>query len=747
MDSMCSGRLCSLGRIAGAHFLAVAALATSGLSCLSDEPFGVTDSSRALWDVLSDTWVATDALGRSVPTFDDVGPPRADRTVGIFYFLWHGAHVQGGPYDITKILGEDPQAMDKPDSPLWGPLHAPHHWGQSIFGYYLTDDASVLRKHAQMLSDAGVDVIIFDVSNQVTYRPYYMALLEVFADVRRCGGRTPQVAFLCPFWDPPRVVAELYKDLYEPRIHPELWFVWDGKPLILADPELLGPRDAVTELKHPVELASGHTLGQTFTATQGVTSAGGCFPTWATQGAGMTLSLRRDGPSGEQIASRRFEHVADCDWHVLRFDPPLAAGTYYLEMSDPQGKIGWWSPPHDVLARGEAWADGRPVGGDRTLRVVYGDERTRTLRDFFTFRTPQPDYFRGPTRPDMWSWLEVYPQHVFYNARGEKEQMSVGVAQNAVGNRLATMCEPDAKGRSFHAGAVDSTPDAVLHGHNVTEQWTRALAEDPRFVFITGWNEWIAGRFDEFLGVRLPVMFVDQFDQEHSRDIEPMLGGHGDNYYYQMVSYIRRYKGARPLAPVVSGPIQIDGRFDDWAAISPEFRDTIDDPVRRQHAGYGTAGPYVNTTGRNDIIVSKVSRADDTLYFYVRTQRPLSPPTEPHWMLLFVDADRNSSTGWLGYDLVVNRQPPSGTTAVLERHQGGYTWGGAVNVACCHTGNELELAIPCAAVGPAAGADGFDFKWADHIQQTGEASDFTLHGDAAPNDRFNYRVRWATDRK
>ena len=33
-----------------------------------------------------------------------------------------------------------------------------------------------------------------------------------------------------------------------------------------------------------------------------------------------------------------------------------------------------------------------------------------------------------------------------------------------------------------------------------------------------------------------------------------------------------------------------------------------------------------------------------------------------------------------------------------------------------------------------------DFKWADNIRQTGEASDFTLNGDAAPNDRFNYRA-------
>ena len=42
--------------------------------------------------------------------------------------------------------------MEKPDSPLWGPLLAPHHWGESIFGYYLTDDASVLRKTR---ADAG----------------------------------------------------------------------------------------------------------------------------------------------------------------------------------------------------------------------------------------------------------------------------------------------------------------------------------------------------------------------------------------------------------------------------------------------------------------------------------------------------------------------------------------------------------------------------------------------------------------
>jgi hypothetical protein len=39
------------------------------------------------WDTFADTWVATDGLGRLLPTNDAVGPPRPNRTVGIFYYL------------------------------------------------------------------------------------------------------------------------------------------------------------------------------------------------------------------------------------------------------------------------------------------------------------------------------------------------------------------------------------------------------------------------------------------------------------------------------------------------------------------------------------------------------------------------------------------------------------------------------------------------------------------------------------
>ena len=560
-----------------------------------------------VWDDFSDTWVATDALGRSVVTAETAGPPRRDRTVAMFYFLWHDQLGAGhGPFDVSKILAADPKAMQKVTSPPWGPLYAAHHWGESIFGYYLGDDSSVLRKHAQMLSDAGVDLIIFDTSNGPTYPQNYTKLFEVFRAVRRLGNRTPQVAFLAPFGNPRAVVAELYGRLYARHRGEELWFRWEGKPLILADPSQVDPEP----------------------------------------------------------------------------------------------------------------------------------------RAFFTFRKPQPSYFEGPTGPNMWSWLEVYPQHVFRNAAGEKEQMSVGVAQNAVGNRLGSMSEPGARGRSFHAGRQAGDLDAVLHGYNLAEQCGRALKEDPRAVFMTGWNEWIAGRFDEFNGIRTPPMFVDQFDQEHSRDIEPMRGGHGDNYYYQAVDFIRRYKGARQVPPVTPQPIQIDGQFDDWRSVGPEYRDTIGDPVRRNHPGWGTAGPYVNTTGRNDLVAAKVSFDAENVYFYVRTRDAITPSTDPNWMMLLIDADHDPATGWLGYDLIVNRTGVRRQVTTVERCIGnGYRWGSPVDVPYRVSGNELELSIPRAVLGIAKLPATIDFKWADNIQQTGEASDFTLNGDVAPNDRFNYRAR------
>ncbi len=698
----------------------------------------------ARWDVYSDTWVGTDGLGRALPTSNETGPPRADKTVGIFYFLWLGRHGEHGPFDISKILATDPTAIENPASKLWGPILVPHHWGESLFGYYVSDDDSVLRKHAQMLSDAGVDMVVFDVTNQLTYPQSWQALCRVWDESRRVGNRVPQIAFLCPFGDPKKVVRELWDQLYGPALYEDLWFRWEGKPLILADPARIDY--GITYATHdiPVELKGAATLGQSFAAKKPFVSVGGSFPTWATTDAAITLSLYRDGPSGKRVSSERFEDLTDNAWVMLDFDTPQAPGRYYLEASGAQGQVGWWSTNEELVTDGQTLADGLPGTGDRSLRIVPADDANNQLRNSFTFRKPQPDYFVGPTGPEQWGWLEVTPQHAFYKTPGIAEQVTVGVGQNAADGKLSVLTNPRSHGRSFHDGRQPKPEDCDTTGRNLAEQWARAYQIDPPFVFVTGWNEWIAGRFDHtapFLGSG-PVTFVDQFNQEFSRDCEPMKGGHGDNYYYQLASHIRRYKGVRSVPPVVSRPISVDGRFDDWKDVQPEYRDTIGDPVRRDYRGWGPEMHYVNRTGRNDIVASKVSFDDQYVYFYVRTREKLTDAGDANWMLLLIDSDASVKTGWLGYDRIVNRQPAQNGKAITEANLGGdYAWGSPVEMSLRLGENELELAIPRKTLGIAALPARVDFKWADNIRQDARWSDFTLNGDVAPNDRFNYRAK------
>lgn len=557
-------------------------------------------------DVFADTWVATDALGRPAPGLAECGPRRADKWVGIFYWTWHVP--RGGPNDNTRLI-----ATARDGRVEWPDNGAPHHWGEPELGYYRMTDPFVIRKHASLLADAGIDVILFDTTNPpFTWRDEYEALCREYTAMRSEGARTPAIGFIAPFGDPRPVVDRLWRDLYEPGRWSELWFRWEGKPLLLANREFI---------------------------------------------------------------------------------------------QDP------------------------------------------AMLGFFTFRRPMPDYWLGPNGPDQWSWLEVFPQHVFRNARGEAEQMSVGVAQNALPDTPgpAPMSHrAGAMGRSWHGGARDLREGAVNLGLNFDEQWTRALEIDPRFIFVTGWNEWIAGRFQEWSRYResdcyFPGgLFVDQYNQEYSRDCEPMRGGHTDNYYYQLASWVRRFKGVRP-PPAPSGPtaIVIDGSFADWEDVRPEFRDTIGDVTHRDHPGYGGLH-YRNTTGRNDFVIAKAAHDQDAVSFLVGTRAPITPRTDPHWMLLLIDCDQRADTGWLGYDFVVNLEVPDATTTTVKRWRHGQ-WEPAGTASYRVAGNRMELKIGRPVLGFGSDAPAFDFHWADNLQSFDDVSELGVNGDSAPNRRWNYR--------
>jgi hypothetical protein len=544
-------------------------------------------------------WPATDALSRSLPDSADVPSPRADRFVGIFYFLWHNRNSDRLPNDISKILPLDPDILQKPDSPLWGE-RGMYYWGQPLYGYYDARDPWVLRRHANLLVDAGVDTVIFDTTNRLTYPEVYLALGKVWSQILKEGGRAPRLCFMVNT-KAGETADEIHRDLYQPGLHPELWFRWQGRPLLICDPE---------------------------------------------------------------------------------------------KASD-------------------------------------------AVKQFFTLRRAHWPFTMENTH-NGWYWEATYPQPYSFDADPAKpEQVNVSVAQNLhkVHGKPVNMSSGNARGRSFHNGAQNINPGSVERGHNFAEQWQRACELDPPFVMITGWNEWIAGKYSR---PNEPVAFVDQFDQEFSRDIEPVKGLHGDNYYYQMVAHIRRYKGAPPL-PTASAvkTIRPDGGFTQWQDVGPEFADHAGDTDRRDF-GKGEVH-YVNTSGRNDIILAKVARDTATVYFHAKTRAPLTPRTDPNWMWLLIDADLNAKTGWEGYDFILNRAL-DGEESWLETNAGGWNWQRAAKVTIRVEGNQLMLAVPRQALGlPPGDAVRFDFKWWDNAQQPGDIMDTYLSGDAAPDARFNYR--------
>jgi hypothetical protein len=353
-------------------------------------------------------------------------------------------------------------------------------------------------------------------------------------------------------------------------------------------------------------------------------------------------------------------------------------------------------------------------------------------------------YFTGPDEPGDWSWLEVSPQHVFYDSSGNAEEMSVGVAQNATSERLAPMsAKENVHGRSWHDGGKEPGAQAVNYGYNFAVQWERVLEVDPEFGFVTGWNEWIAMRLSDWSALDTTYasdgVFVDVYNQEYSRDIEPMKGGHSDNYYYQLVANVRKFKGARAPRPA-SRPrtVAIDGRFSAWDEIEPEYRDTAGDTTHRDWPGWGELH-YTNTTGRNDIVASKVTYDRENVYFYAETKADLTAHTDPSWMLLFIDADLDSESGWQGYDYLVNSPVSSHTTTSLKRNSGGWHWTEVADLSYRVRGNQVEIEIPRALIGQDGGEVVFDFHWADNIEKTGDIAEFFNSGDSAPNRRFNYR--------
>ena len=371
----------------------------------------------------------------------------------------------------------------------------------------------------------------------------------------------------------------------------------------------------------------------------------------------------------------------------------------------------------------------------KPLIIGISDEASgKDYESFFTFRESQ-----WPTEPQKvngWPWISfTRPQEVHYNKRGEAEIINVSVCQHpnpsAGMGGAAFYGNHDNWGRSYRNGSHGNPETDMLFGYNAQEQWDFALQKDPPFIFITGWNEWIAGRWKSPDGNPDRSFFCDQASPEYSRDIEPTrTAGLNDNYYMQMVANIRRYKGVSPLPKSIKQ--KTIKKFDDWDDVVPVYADYTGDTKARNHPG-AESNPqrfYTNTTGRNDFSLMKVAHDNGNLFFYAETLADLTENSGSNWMRLYLDTDRNAKTGWLGYDFRV-------AEGNLLQHYTNGVWEKVAEIVAETDKNRLMYKITLNLVA-LENRPNLEFKWSDNMQDETDPLDWYVNGDVAPGGRFNF---------
>jgi hypothetical protein len=160
--------------------------------------------------------------------------------VGVFYVLWHGTNDHRdykNVFNNSDTLAADPDAAQTPDSGAWpSPGHFAY-WGEPLYGYYRSDDEWVMRRHLELLSEANVDYLLLDTSNNELYKAQAALLMRLIVELQAQGVKAPQVAFMTHTDSTPKM-DELYRTFYAPGApyrYPSTWYHWDGKPLIMGE--------------------------------------------------------------------------------------------------------------------------------------------------------------------------------------------------------------------------------------------------------------------------------------------------------------------------------------------------------------------------------------------------------------------------------------------------------------------------------------------------------------------------------
>ncbi|MBP5632077.1 MAG: hypothetical protein J6Y21_04885 [Clostridia bacterium] len=174
--------------------------------------------------------VGFDNYGRTV---EAAAGKKEKRDVGIFYFLWLGQPYASGIYDVSKIIDEHGKdVVFHEEGGDISPNGQAHWWEEPLYGYYNSADRWVLRRHMEMLTEAGVDFLIFDTTNCVLYEEVATAIMQLSQELRDEGWDAPQVAFYTHSRSI-QTINNIYNTFYRAGRYKDSWYCIDGRPMII----------------------------------------------------------------------------------------------------------------------------------------------------------------------------------------------------------------------------------------------------------------------------------------------------------------------------------------------------------------------------------------------------------------------------------------------------------------------------------------------------------------------------------
>ena len=174
--------------------------------------------------------VGFDEYGRTV---NASAGPKEKREVGIFYFVWLGQPMATDIYDVSKIISEHGKdVVFHEEGGEISPNGQAHWWSQPLYGYYNSADDWIIRKHLELLTDAGVDFLIFDTTNCVLYEMVVTKIMKTVQELRDAGWKAPQVCFYTHSRSI-QTIQNIYAKFYESGQYEDSWYKVDGKPMII----------------------------------------------------------------------------------------------------------------------------------------------------------------------------------------------------------------------------------------------------------------------------------------------------------------------------------------------------------------------------------------------------------------------------------------------------------------------------------------------------------------------------------